>query len=242
MKRFNKKLISAVLSASLTVTSVPFAGAGSVAEEISVKINTDDTAGLVSVPSAKTADAAAELPTFSVKKEENGNLTITAYNGTAADVVIPDKIDGAAVTAVGSGAFMSKAITSVKIPSSITTIGYRAFRDCDLLGEVTIPDTVTVIEAEAFYNCNKLVTVNMSKGIKTVGNSAFAENPSLLGIEIPAGAESLGASCFQNCDALSRVILPDGITLGNSCFSYCDGLEYLSLPDNVTFGEKAFAY
>ena len=59
MKKLNKKLLSAVLSASLTVTSVPFAGAGTVAEGEQAVIN---TIALPAETSAKTADAPAELP------------------------------------------------------------------------------------------------------------------------------------------------------------------------------------
>lgn len=51
----------------------------------------------------------------------NGNsVTITKYTGSAASVVIPDRIQGLPVTTIGERAFNGTRITGVTIPNSVT--------------------------------------------------------------------------------------------------------------------------
>ena len=45
------------------------------------------------------------------------------------------------------------------IPSNVTSIGDKAFRDCSGLTSVTIPSSVTEIGWYAFYNCSGLTSI-----------------------------------------------------------------------------------
>ena len=47
----------------------------------------------------------------------------------------------------------------ITFDGNVTTIGARAFYDCDSLTSVTIPDSVTTIGERAFYYCKKLTSV-----------------------------------------------------------------------------------
>ena len=80
---------------------------------------------------------------------EFANGIITDYKGTTKDVVIPETINGQAVTTIGASAFASNQLTSVTIPASVTTIGASAFSS-NQLTSVTIPTGVTTIGASAF--------------------------------------------------------------------------------------------
>lgn len=87
---------------------------------------------------------------YSVK---DGKVTITEYTGNATDVIIPARIDGFTVVAIGDEAFKGAEIRSVVIPSGVTEIGWFAFAGCTILESATIPSSVTSIDYGAFDYC-----------------------------------------------------------------------------------------
>ncbi len=76
--------------------------------------------------------------------------TITDYVCSIKDVVIPNTINGVAVTTIGGAAFAEDSyVESVTIGSSVTTIEYWAFAYCPIV-TVTIGKNVTTIEEGVF--------------------------------------------------------------------------------------------
>ena len=82
------------------------------------------------------------------------------------------------VTSIGVYAFRSTALTSVTIPSGVTSIEYRVFFDCQALTSVSIPSSVTSIGNEAFYGCDALTSVTIN-GNPTIDVNAFPKNTEL---------------------------------------------------------------
>jgi hypothetical protein len=88
---------------------------------------------------------------------ENSGVTITGYDGEAADVIIPEAIAG----------------------RTVLKIAYNAF-DSELknMKSVTIHASITDIASYAFYNCPDLRTVNLlhkdSSAITTLTSTSFA--------------------------------------------------------------------
>jgi hypothetical protein len=110
---------------------------------------------------------------FVYKTSPLGDNTITDYQGTATDVVIPGEIDGKEIVKIGSasysrkektvsGAFDGKGLTSVVIPDNITVIGREAFAN-NQLTDVKIPEKMGGIYASAFAN-NRLTNVTIPVG------------------------------------------------------------------------------
>jgi hypothetical protein len=54
-------------------------------------------------------------------------------------------------------------LTSINIPSSVTTIGSSAFEGCSGLTSVNIPSSVTTIGNLAFSHCTSLKTITLSR-------------------------------------------------------------------------------
>lgn len=94
---------------------------------------------------------------------KDGKVTITAYTGSAMDVVIPASIDGFAVVAIGDDAFKGAELRSVIIPSGVKEIGWFAFHSCAVLESITIPSSVTSVGYGAFDYCPKSLKIICEK-------------------------------------------------------------------------------
>jgi len=146
------------------------------------------------------------------------SIKIEKYTGTDTVVVIPDKIDGLPVTSIAGYAFSGTNVTSitlpsgmtsleayalygasklttVKFPSGLTSIGSYAFEFCTSLKSITIPNIVTSIGTGAFYGCNSLASVNLGTGMKTIGADAFT-NTALTSVTIPKSTTSIRDHAF----------------------------------------------
>ena len=101
--------------------------------------------------------------------------TITKYNGSEAEVKIPDNFGSyATVVAIGESAFFENtSMTSLVISDSIKTIGDGAFYKCTALKEVIIGKNVETIGSNAFKYCTILATVTIGANVKSIESNAF---------------------------------------------------------------------
>ncbi|MCX6650555.1 MAG: fibronectin type III domain-containing protein [Methanomassiliicoccales archaeon] len=171
--------------------------------------------------------------------------TITGYSGAGGSIVIPSTLGVYATAAIGDGAFEYwETITSVTIPSSVTSIGNGAFQYCANLTSVTIPSSVTSIGAWAFAYCTSLTSVTIPNGVTSIGSNAFALCTALTSITIPNSVTSIGGFSFSQCTNLTSMTIGSGVTtIGIAAFSYCTSLTSVAIPGNVTsIGKNAFQY
>ena len=116
--------------------------------------------------------------------------TITRYNGTGGNVVIPEKLTSFSgeypVTGIGDNAFEgSTRLTTVTIPNGVNTIGKEAFYGCSRLNSIKIPNTVTTIGEQAFEVCLALLKVYFAGTQSQWSNISIGSgNDSLLKAEI----------------------------------------------------------
>ena len=66
-----------------------------------------------------------------------------------------------------------KEITSIEIPSNVTTLGYFVFQNCSGLTSFTLPAGITSIDYGAFYDCSELTSLTLPAGITEIGEKAF---------------------------------------------------------------------
>ena len=69
--------------------------------------------------------------------------------------------------------FRNQNIKSYVIPSSITSIGDRAFSGSDSLSEIVIPPSVTSIGDGAFLGCRSLSEIVIPSSVTSIGKGAF---------------------------------------------------------------------
>ncbi len=139
------------------------------------------------------------------------NSTLTEYNGTGGEVVLPVNEN---ITTIGPDAFKNnKNITSIVIPETVTQIQERAFKNCTALEEVYFiskdkqpiaNSKLSSILQNAFEGCTSLKLVDFSN-VKTITLDKFV---------------------FKDCTALEEVRAMDNIgTMNMGAFTNCSKLE-----------------
>ena len=142
----------------------------------------------------------------------------------------------------GSAFSYCSGLTSVIIPNSVTSIGYRAFEGCSGLTSVTIPSSVTFIGDYAFKNCSGLTSVTIPNSVTSIGIEAFFHCSGLTSVTIPNSVTSIGDQAFYGCSGLTSISIPNSVTsIGSGAFYNCSGLTSVSIPNSVTsIGNGAF--
>ena len=139
-----------------------------------------------------------------------------------------------------------KEITSIEIPSNVTTLGDCVFHGCSGLTSLTLPDGITSIGSWAFRDCRGLTSLTIPAGITSIGDGAFAGCSGLTSLNLPAGITEIGGRAFQGCSGLTSLTLSAGITkIGDDAFNDCSGLKEVRfcINDNLdTYLTKGHPY
>ena len=173
-----------------------------------------------------------------------GNTSVTTLDLSAAT----------SLTAIPAAAFAGcTALTTVILPSSVTTIGDGAFEGCSELASLTAAG-VTSAGKCAFRGCTSLTA--LPSGVQSLGDFACAQS----GLQTAAlAAVSLGVGACAECPSLASATAPD--ELPDAAFAGCTNLttltsgctnlgaaslagvslETLTLPSTVTLGDYALA-
>lgn len=137
------------------------------------------------------------------------------------------------VTKIWGSAFYgcSQKLKSVKLPSTLQTIGFQAFCDCDQLSEITIPESVTSIEQSAFGSATNLESVMLAKdSVPTIAKYAFSKS---LGTKTKIYYPDDKAGWFaQNAAKKITDLKTDGVTISAGGSSMDVDICYLC---DVTF-------
>ncbi len=140
---------------------------------------------------------------------ENGQATITGYQGSATQVEIPSEIDGVPVIAIGGYAFAHGSLQSVTLEEGIETIKSCAFAYCPSLKTVHLPNSIKTLGYGAFERCTKLETLVLPDGLESIGESAFAECEALQQVVIPKSVTSIRNLAFWACSSLKEILVAE---------------------------------
>ena len=166
-----------------------------------------------------------------------GNYAFSDCSGLTS-LILPSN-----VTSIGYSAFYGCIrLTSLTLPSSVTSIGSSAFEGCRSLTSLILPSSVTSIGSSAFSGCSGLTSLTLPSSVTSIDGRAFYGCSSLFGLTLPSSVTSIGSSAFEACYGLFSLTLPSSVTeIGESAFRGCSSLASLTLPSSVTeIGESAF--
>ncbi len=129
------------------------------------------------------------------------------------------------------------------VPSSVITIGNRAFESNKKLTNIEIPDGVQTIGEGAFDSATNISKIVIPPSVTSIGNLAFRYCNSLEEMVIPDSVKSIGFGAFGSCQKLKSVIIRgEDVIIGNGLFNYCPSLEYVHISSETTeIGEDIFA-
>lgn len=96
-------------------------------------------------------------------------------------------------------------ITELTIPTSVDSIGWRAFENATALTKVTIPANVKSIASAAFRGCTALNSVSIPTSITQIAEQTFYGCTSLTNITIPASITRIDDKAFDACTKLFEV-------------------------------------
>ena len=148
------------------------------------------------------------------------------------------------VTSIGDLAFKDcSSLTSLTIPSSVTSIGSSAFSGCSGLTSLTIPSSVTEISSGAFSGCSGLTSLTIPSSVTEIDHSAFSGCSGLTSLTIPSSVTRIGQSAFEGCSGLTSLTISSSVTeICDYVFKGCSGLTSLTIPSSVTsIGYKVFS-
>lgn len=136
--------------------------------------------------------------------EGSGELTqemITAYTSTCVSAEI-----GTACTSISDDVFSyCSSLTSITIPSSVTSIGNNAFISCGFTS-INIPNSVTSIGYGAFQDCGNLTSCTIGSGVTSISYNTFNGCFSLTSCTIGSGVTSIGENAFDGCYMLTSIV------------------------------------
>ena len=152
--------------------------------------------------------------------DENGSLV--GYRGIGVDVTIPR-----GVSAISPHAFSGSNIRSVKVPTSVRSIGDEAFYATPLevitfQDEVGGPSQLTEIGSRVFANTG-VTELSLPRSLERIASDAFVDMPQLESVRLgPGVAANQLVGSFANTPALTSIEV-DG---SNPHYEGIDGVLY----------------
>ena len=84
-------------------------------------------------------------------------------------------------------------------------LGNSVFKGCSVLTSVTIPSSVTSIDLYAFEGCSGLTSLIIPSSVTSIERSAFKDCSGLTSLIIPSSVTKIGGAAFKGCSSLTSL-------------------------------------
>lgn len=177
------------------------------------------------------------------KETVNVSSSITTYYGGMnntdyiGDIVVPEYVvyKGMTYTVTGINDFCTfmcaKALRSIVLPSTITSLPSSAFYECSALSKIVLGENLESIPSKCFLDCVALREVSIPSSVKSIVEKAFQGCTAITRLTIPENVTSIDQSAFVGCKALSELIFSDSPKELRIGYGYYEG-EYKGAFDD----------
>ena len=192
--------------------------------------------------------------------KDDDTYEVRGCNNNPTKRFILPEYNGKAVTSIASSAFFAnRSLSSVVIPSSITSIRGLAFSRCGSLVEIYNLSSINITKGSQEngyigYNALDIYTSLKNESKVTTDDEGYAiytdnEEKILLAYEgdkteliLPQGITAINKNAFASCTSLMDVYIPNSvISIGEKEFYGCKNLLNVNIPDSViNIGNYAF--
>lgn len=188
------------------------------------------------------------------EKREDGSIIILGYKGDRREIIVPEKIGGCTVTALGEYVFspyakhikaeqraLRKAITEIVLPNTIESIGEFAFYQCKSLTRINLPERLTEI-TKGMLDITGLESIVIGGNVKKIGGVAFWGCRDLRYVKLCEGVAEIDVAAFYNCGNLETIELPRSLekappcTMSESPFWNC--IKLTAIAHKGSYAEK----
>ena len=184
---------------------------------------------------------------YGVKYSRDGKKLLKAYFSSWEEEYVVR--EGTEV--ICDGAFQSTGIRSVKLPSTIISIGSLAFANESLVS-CNIPASVKYIaHNNPWRGCFHIMNMDIqsknfiikdgilySSDFRIVYGAIYWKSV----FNIDNRSKKICANAFCGCESLQSVTIPNSVTnIGDGAFRWCNSLQSITIPNSVTsIGDYAF--
>ena len=129
------------------------------------------------------------------------------------------------LTTIGNSCFTNDPkLTSITLPSSVTSLGSNAFEASGIV-DISMPAGLTVIPGYCFLDCKSLTSVTLSESTTQIRAGAF-KGSTLSCLMMPDTVTEIQTDSFFNCKSIQTIYVSGNLsTLGGDAFygnSFCD--------------------
>ncbi len=161
-------------------------------------------AGTLSDSDFTTLKGMKTLLQLDISNTSNTEIPTAAFSSTAlTQIRLPENLQ-----TIGDGAFYKTDLQTINLPEKLETIGADAFSGgvdglLEQMDELVIPASVKSIGARAFTRAG-FSSVVFNEGLETINQSAFAYI-GFTSIELPASLKNLADSAFTRYDSIESI-------------------------------------
>ena len=138
---------------------------------------------------------------YEVNEQKQEAVVVGLADKNSSTAEIQEYVSGYLVSGIESDAFRDcRSLTSINIPSSVTSIGGWAFSYCNSLTSITVDESNPIYSSEN--------DVLFSKKDKSLIRAGFG----LEKYDIPSWVTSIGESAFSYCKSLTSINIPTSVT------------------------------